>query len=318
MGGDLLSWAVAIHRCWNQNRETWCHVTTDREEPPKWDEGGGVQAALNHLQRAYLLQPQVQKGGKFRKFGFIGFKSEEEAQAGLNHFNKSFIDTSRITTEKPASQKDPTTAHTVKLRGALFSVTEKNVLEFLAPLKPVAIRIVRNVHRNNTGVLQSGGCEELLCLQEEEHSRGAAFHGVWICGVPAARASPESPQTAAGSHHGRPQGGSADLRTSHQASPDLCSEAASPKQTSSKILVRNIPFQADRREIHELFRSLGGVLRATAEGAPANFQLPADWLLCGDAHWAVSLPFQTTELLIGGLFWLHPCNPANRPQEQEE
>lgn len=37
------------------------------------------------------------KGGKFRRFGFIGFKSEEEAQTALNHFNKSFIDMSRIT-----------------------------------------------------------------------------------------------------------------------------------------------------------------------------------------------------------------------------
>ncbi|XP_077883235.1 putative RNA-binding protein 19 [Ictidomys tridecemlineatus] len=34
------------------------------------------------------------KDGKFRKFGFIGFKSEEEAQTLLNHFNN---DTSRIT-----------------------------------------------------------------------------------------------------------------------------------------------------------------------------------------------------------------------------
>ncbi|XP_077905464.1 ADP-dependent glucokinase isoform X3 [Ictidomys tridecemlineatus] len=62
----------------------------------------------------------------------------------------------------------------------------------------------------------------------------------------------------------------------------------------------------------------GEMLRATAEGAPANFQLPADWLLYGDAHWTVSPPFQTTELLIGGLFWLRPCDPANWPQEQEE
>ncbi|VTJ87192.1 Hypothetical predicted protein [Marmota monax] len=41
------------------------------------------------------------KDGKFRNFGFIGFKSEEEAQAALNHFNKSFIDTSRITALRP-------------------------------------------------------------------------------------------------------------------------------------------------------------------------------------------------------------------------
>ncbi|XP_076966287.1 putative RNA-binding protein 19 [Callospermophilus lateralis] len=37
------------------------------------------------------------KDGKFRKFGFIGFKFKEEAQLALNHFNKSFIDMSRIT-----------------------------------------------------------------------------------------------------------------------------------------------------------------------------------------------------------------------------
>ncbi|KAH0517111.1 putative RNA-binding protein 19 [Microtus ochrogaster] len=48
------------------------------------------------------------KDGKFRKFGFIGFKSEEEAQAALSHFNRSFIDTSRITVEFCKSFGDPT------------------------------------------------------------------------------------------------------------------------------------------------------------------------------------------------------------------
>lgn len=44
------------------------------------------------------------KDGKFRKFGFIGFKSEEEAQRALNHFNKSFVDTSRITVSRRESR----------------------------------------------------------------------------------------------------------------------------------------------------------------------------------------------------------------------
>lgn len=48
------------------------------------------------------------KDGKFRKFGFIGFRSEEEAQSALSHFNKSFIDTSRITVEFCKSFGDPT------------------------------------------------------------------------------------------------------------------------------------------------------------------------------------------------------------------
>ncbi|XP_038646676.1 probable RNA-binding protein 19 isoform X3 [Scyliorhinus canicula] len=47
------------------------------------------------------------KDGKFRKFGFVGFKTEEEAQAALQHFNKSYIDTSRIAVEFCKSFGDP-------------------------------------------------------------------------------------------------------------------------------------------------------------------------------------------------------------------
>lgn len=44
------------------------------------------------------------RDGKFRKFGFIGFQSEEEAQRALGHFNKSFVDTSRITVSRRESR----------------------------------------------------------------------------------------------------------------------------------------------------------------------------------------------------------------------
>ncbi|XP_025048849.1 probable RNA-binding protein 19 isoform X3 [Alligator sinensis] len=47
------------------------------------------------------------KDGKFRKFGFVGFKSEDEAKTALNHFHRSFIDTSRITVEVCKSFGDP-------------------------------------------------------------------------------------------------------------------------------------------------------------------------------------------------------------------
>lgn len=43
-----------------------------------------------------------------------------------------------------------------------FLSSQKNVMEFLAPLKPVAIRIVRNAHGNKTGEAGavSGGAGE--------------------------------------------------------------------------------------------------------------------------------------------------------------
>lgn len=50
------------------------------------------------------------KDGKFRKFGFVGFKSEEDANRALKHFHKSFVDTSRVTVEMCKSFGDPTKA----------------------------------------------------------------------------------------------------------------------------------------------------------------------------------------------------------------
>lgn len=41
------------------------------------------------------------------------------------------------------------------IKGEIVSFSlQKNVMEFLAPLKPVAIRIVRNAHGNKTGKVQ--------------------------------------------------------------------------------------------------------------------------------------------------------------------
>lgn len=50
------------------------------------------------------------KDGKFRKFGFVGFKAEEDANRALKHFNKSFVDTSRVTVEMCKAFGDPTKA----------------------------------------------------------------------------------------------------------------------------------------------------------------------------------------------------------------
>ncbi|XP_062853521.1 probable RNA-binding protein 19 [Trichomycterus rosablanca] len=50
------------------------------------------------------------KDGKFRKFGFVGFKCEEDAAEALKHFNKSFVDTSRVTVEFCTDFGDPNKA----------------------------------------------------------------------------------------------------------------------------------------------------------------------------------------------------------------
>ncbi|KAL1272492.1 hypothetical protein QQF64_028354 [Cirrhinus molitorella] len=50
------------------------------------------------------------KDGRFRKFGFVGFKTEEDAKKALTYFNKSFVDTSRITVEFCTDIGDPNKA----------------------------------------------------------------------------------------------------------------------------------------------------------------------------------------------------------------
>lgn len=50
------------------------------------------------------------KDGKFRKFGFVGFKTEEDADKALKHFDKSFVDTSRVTVESCTDFGDPNKA----------------------------------------------------------------------------------------------------------------------------------------------------------------------------------------------------------------
>ncbi|KAL8508685.1 hypothetical protein ACS0TY_019075 [Phlomoides rotata] len=47
------------------------------------------------------------KDGKSRQFGFVGYRTEQEAEEAIKYFNKSFMDTSRITCEIARKVGDP-------------------------------------------------------------------------------------------------------------------------------------------------------------------------------------------------------------------
>ncbi|XP_055405474.1 probable RNA-binding protein 19 isoform X2 [Bubalus kerabau] len=146
-------------------------------------------------------------------------------------------------TEKPASQKEPTTPHTVKLRGAPFNVTEKNVMEFLAPLKPVAIRIVRNAHGNKTGyVFVDFSSEEevrkaLKC--NREYMGGRYIEVFRERNVPAAKAPLKN---GAKPWQGRTLG-------EHEEEEDLAD--------SGRLFVRNLPYTSSEEDLEKLFSRYG-------------------------------------------------------------
>ncbi|NXJ29184.1 RBM19 protein, partial [Dicrurus megarhynchus] len=80
------------------------------------------------------------KDGRFRKFGFIGYRSEDEAQTALNHFNKSFIDTSRVTVELCKSFGDPTKPKAWSKHSQKASAPEKQPEKPLASAAPAGTK----------------------------------------------------------------------------------------------------------------------------------------------------------------------------------
>ncbi|NWV01255.1 RBM19 protein, partial [Upupa epops] len=99
------------------------------------------------------------KDGKFRKFGFIGYKSEEEAQTALNHFNKSFIDTARITVELCKSFGDPSKPKAWSKHSQKAPASEKQ------PEKPVASAAPAATKKNKK---KKDPTENLKELEEDE------------------------------------------------------------------------------------------------------------------------------------------------------
>lgn len=56
------------------------------------------------------------KDGKFRKFGFVGYKSEDDAVKALQHFNRSFVDTSRVAVSHDEGSTLPSERRIVSFR----------------------------------------------------------------------------------------------------------------------------------------------------------------------------------------------------------
>ncbi|KAM4856298.1 putative RNA-binding protein 19 isoform X2 [Urocitellus parryii] len=146
-------------------------------------------------------------------------------------------------TEKPANQKEPTTAYTVKLRGAPFSVTEKNVLEFLAPLKPVAIRIVRNAHGNKTGYVF------VDFSSEEEVKRALKCNREYMGGRYIEVFREKQVPTAKGPLQKSVQPWQGRTLGENEEEEDLAD--------SGRLFVRNLPYTSTEEDLEKLFSTYG-------------------------------------------------------------
>ncbi|XP_053324888.1 probable RNA-binding protein 19 [Spea bombifrons] len=146
--------------------------------------------------------------------------------------------------EKPAVENEPTTPYTVKLRGAPFNVVEQNVKEFLAPLKPAAIRIVRNTHGNKTGyVFVDFSSEEEVqkALKKNKDYMGGRYIEVFR------DERPERPQLPA----------KVQNRPWEQKAKDA--EEQEDVSESGRLFVRNLPYSCTEDDLEKLFSKYGPI-----------------------------------------------------------
>uniref|UniRef100_A0A670ZWC8 RNA binding motif protein 19 n=1 Tax=Pseudonaja textilis TaxID=8673 RepID=A0A670ZWC8_PSETE len=204
---------------------------------------------------------------------------------------------------RSAAASEPTTAFTVKMRGAPFNVTEQNVKEFFVPLRPLAIRIARNAHGNKTGYV-------FVDFNTEEEQQKALKRDREYMGGRYIELFPEERGTK-----GKPsEKGSGQIwqRTKKD------DEEEEDLSESGRLFVRNLPYTCTEEEMEALFSKYGPLseihfpidsltkrpkgfafvtymfpehaVKAFAEVDGQVFQVPIDWWMVSIGTHNVCLP----------------------------
>ncbi|CAI9572605.1 unnamed protein product [Staurois parvus] len=146
--------------------------------------------------------------------------------------------------EKITVQNEPTTPYTIKLRGAPFNVTEQNVREFLLPLRPAAIRIVRNCHGNKTGYIfvdLKNEDEIKKALKKNKDYMGGRY--IEVFQVEQAKATSVLEKV-----HSRPW----EIKKNDSELQEDLSE-------SGRLFVRNLPYSCTEADLEALFSKYGQI-----------------------------------------------------------
>ncbi|KAJ8285605.1 hypothetical protein GJAV_G00028760 [Gymnothorax javanicus] len=141
----------------------------------------------------------------------------------------------------------PTTDFTVKLRGAPFNVKEQQIREFMTPLKPVAIRIVRNTHGNKTGYvfvdLHSQEEVEKALRKNKDYIAGRYIEVFQASGVKSGKKGAEEKKL-----NPRPETFHRELKED---------EEEEDVSESGRLFVRNLPYTCTEQELTDIFTKHG-------------------------------------------------------------
>ncbi|XP_043353746.1 probable RNA-binding protein 19 isoform X3 [Dermochelys coriacea] len=168
--------------------------------------------------------------------------SEQREGGSEDEEKPSSLETIGSQLKNRANPNAATTPYTVKLRGAPFNVTEQNVREFLLPLKPVAIRIARNVHGNKTGYVfvDFNGEEEVQkALKQNKEYMGGRYIEVF---------REESGLKMKLTRRGE------DQPWQRRKKDD---EEEEDLSESGRLFVRNLPYTSTEEDLEQIFSKYG-------------------------------------------------------------
>ncbi|XP_069817518.1 probable RNA-binding protein 19 [Dendropsophus ebraccatus] len=218
------------------------HDSSDEDGENNTEEKLALQSKISDMD---YLKSKVVKDPSTVLSGDEGEKqSDQEKTAAKNKIVGSSEKSKAGKKEKQPAQTSPTTPYTVKLRGAPFNVTEQNVREFLLPLKPAAIRIVRNANGNKTGYIfvdLNSEDDVHKALKKNKDYMGGRYIEVF-----------QVEQTKEACLPGKSQN-----RPWEQRQKD--SELEEDLADSGRLFVRNLPYSCTEADLEALFAKYGPI-----------------------------------------------------------
>nr|XP_008116887.1 PREDICTED: probable RNA-binding protein 19 [Anolis carolinensis]XP_008116888.1 PREDICTED: probable RNA-binding protein 19 [Anolis carolinensis]XP_008116889.1 PREDICTED: probable RNA-binding protein 19 [Anolis carolinensis] len=174
--------------------------------------------------------------------GLIAESGAGEKMEGLKKVAGTKKEKATTKVKAQGGANEPTTSYTVKLRGAPFNVTEQNVREFLVPLRPVAIRIVRNAHGNKTGYV-------FVDFNNEEEVQKALKRNHEYMGGRYIELFYEE-------HSKKTKPSSKDPARTWQRTKKV-DEEDEDLSDSGRLFVRNLPYTSTEEDLEKLFSKYG-------------------------------------------------------------
>ncbi|XP_056384740.1 probable RNA-binding protein 19 isoform X2 [Hyla sarda] len=243
------TWAndtLAVEKVKSRSQEDYLNFDSESEQGSSDEDGGkdaeeklALQSEISDMD---YLRSKVIKDPSTVLSGDEGEKDSEQEKIATKSKIESSEKSKPLKKQKQPVQTTPTTPYTIKLRGAPFNVTEQNVREFLLPLKPAAIRIVRNVNGNKTGYIfvdLKSEADVHKALKKNKDYMGGRYIEVF-------HVEQAKEEHVSGKSQNRPW-------EQHQKNSELQEDLAD----SGRLFVRNLPYSCTEADLEALFSKYG-------------------------------------------------------------